>query len=137
MASTAVALSGGALSWLTAVTILFTVCGHMFPIYLKGKPSGKGIATAAGCLAATVPLALAFSLLVFSGSTAWSKKVAVGSLAATLAMPPAVWFITHHVPMVTACIGLMVLIIHRHKENIQRLASGAEPSLSGVPRDAD
>jgi glycerol-3-phosphate acyltransferase PlsY len=123
----AVCLSAEGPSWLVAATLLAAVCGHMFPIYLNFKASGKGVATAAGAFLAAAPFACGAALLVFILTVRWSRSVSAGSLAATVVLPPAVWFVTHNPAIALSAIVVMVLILSRHKENIQRLASGREP----------
>jgi glycerol-3-phosphate acyltransferase PlsY len=115
------------LQWLPAVTVLAAVCGHMYPIYLKLQASGKGVATAGGGFAVAAPLACVVALLIFTATVRWSRRVSVGSLAATFILPPAIWFSSHNTALTLCGIAVMVLIIYRHKENLQRLAHGEEP----------
>ncbi len=127
------------LPWLPAMTALAAIAGHTYPAYLKFKPSGKGVATTLGAFVAMTPLAILIALLAFVLVVYKFRHVALGSLAAAIALPPGIWF-TKHDPVLTACaLIVMVLIVWRHADNLRRLARGVEPSLDELhetePRD--
>jgi glycerol-3-phosphate acyltransferase PlsY len=115
--------------WLPAITALAAVCGHMYPIYLKFKPSGKGVATAMGSLLPAAPWACLCALTAFLITVRISHRVSAGSLAGTFLLPPSIWFTSHDPFLTSAALIIMILILARHKENIQRLAQGKEPVL--------
>ncbi len=115
--------------WLPALTALAAVCGHMYPIYLGFKPSGKGVATAFGSLLPAAPWACLCAVTVFLIAARFSQRASVGSLAAVLSLPPAVWFTTRDLCLLPAALIIMILIMSRHKDNIIRLAQGREPSV--------
>jgi glycerol-3-phosphate acyltransferase PlsY len=102
--------------------------GHCFPIYLRFK-GGKGVATALGIFLPLAPLAVVFDIFFFAGVVATGRMVSVGSILAAAAMPVLTWLLGYHVPYVILGICVAVLIIYRHKENIQRLLSGRENKL--------
>lgn len=111
---------------LTALAAFF---GHLFPIYLKFKTGGKGVATAAGCFVVLSPVALLIALAVFAAVTAITRRVSAGSLASAVTLPIAV-FSFGYPSMTTACALIVaVSIIIRHRENIRRLKAGTEPGL--------
>ena len=130
----AVCISGDGFSWLPAATILGAVGGHMFPLYLRFKASGKGVATAAGCFLVAAPAACMVSLLTFIAMVRWSRRVSAGSLAATIVLPPAIWFSTRDTFLVLSGMAVMMLVISRHEENIRRLASGREQRWPGLKK---
>jgi acyl phosphate:glycerol-3-phosphate acyltransferase len=115
--------------WLPAITTLAAIAGHMYPLYFGFKPGGKGVATTLGCLLIIAPMACAVAIVIFIPAVYLSKRVSVGSLAATLSMPPATWFTTHDPAIAMAAIIIMSLILSRHKDNIQRIAQGLEPTI--------
>lgn len=117
--------------WLTAITVLAAITGHMYPVYLKFKPSGKGVATTLGGMLIVAPLAVLISILGFAAAVYLCKRVSVGSMAATLILPVAAWFTTQSVAATTVSIIIMVLILMRHRENFIRLAKGTEPKITG------
>jgi len=116
--------------WISA-TAICAVSGHLFPIYLKFKTGGKGVATAAGCFAVISPIALAVSLAVFFLAARISNRVSAGSIAAAAVLPLGVFWTSHS--LVTAGCALIIsgAIIIRHKDNIRRLRKGSEPPIWG------
>ena len=66
---------------------LCALAGHLYPVFLKFRTGGKGVATAAGCLLAVSPGALGVSGLVFVMTACGLNRVSAASLAATAAMP--------------------------------------------------
>jgi glycerol-3-phosphate acyltransferase PlsY len=111
------------------------VLGHNYTCWLKFK-GGKGIATTAGVYLALAPLALLIALVVFLLAVAVTRYVSVGSIAAAVALPAAVWIMPPHDPclgLVTTALG--VLAIYKHKSNIQRLRAGTENRLGSKPKE--
>jgi acyl phosphate:glycerol-3-phosphate acyltransferase len=125
----AFSFGNGAHPWLPAVTALAAVCGHMYPIYFGFKPSGKGVATTMGSLLIPAPWACLCAVTAFLIAARLSRRVSVGSLAGTFLLAPATWFTSHDPFLTMITVVIMVLILSRHKENIQRLAQGKEPVL--------
>ena len=105
------------------------VLGHNYTCWLKFK-GGKGIATTAGVYLALAPLALLIALVVFLLAVAVTRYVSVGSIAAAIALPAAIWIMRpgdRCLGLVTTALG--VLAIYKHKTNIQRLRAGTENRL--------
>ena len=105
------------------------VLGHNYTCWLKFK-GGKGIATTAGVYLALAPWALLIALVVFVLAVGLSRYVSVGSIAAAVALPMAVWIMKPGEPcliIVTCALG--VLAIYKHKSNLQRLRAGTENRL--------
>jgi len=114
-----------------SVVALAAFAGHLFPIYLKLKGGGKGVATAAGCFLVISPMSVLAALIAFLLILGWFKRVSAGSLSAAAVLPAAVWWRLGS-PVYCGCAVLMaVLIVLRHKDNIHRLLTGSEPALSG------
>lgn len=115
--------------WIVAATAQAAILGHMFPAYLKFKPSGKGVATALGAFGVLSPLAVSAALAVFLVLTATTRRTSVGSLCGAVSLAPAVWLTTHEPAFILAAALTAVLIFIRHKDNIRRLIQGREPTL--------
>ena len=128
-AGAALYLSNGPYLWLPAIVSLAAICGHVYPIYLGCRPSGKGVATTLGGLIVIAPLATVLYLLVLVAAVGLSRRVSVGSLTGAFFLPAAVWFTTRDPAVCAASIAVMVLIFIRHQDNIRRLANGAEPVI--------
>ena len=103
--------------------------GHLYPIYMKFKNGGKGVATAAGCFAVISPPALGVVILVFILFVCMVNRVSAASLAAAAVLPVAVWKATGSGVLTGCAATIAVFIGFRHKENIKRLFSGTEPTI--------
>ncbi len=113
---------------LVALVFLAVFLGHVFPIFLRFK-GGKGVATALGVLLAlNVWLGLAalatwlVVAVVFRLSSLAALMAAIGApIYAMLLGLPSVW--------VLACAIMSMLLIWRHKSNIQNLLAGRESRI--------
>jgi glycerol-3-phosphate acyltransferase PlsY len=103
--------------------------GHLYPVYF-GFKGGKGVATAFGIvLALSGWLALA-ALVVFLAVVATTRYVSLASVlgaAAAAALTP-VLFGTGWI--LAAVLGMGVLIVWRHRANLQRLLAGKESRVT-------
>ncbi len=102
------------------------VLGHNYTCWLKFK-GGKGIATSAGVYIALAPWPLLIAAVAFFVFLLATRYVSVGSIAAAIALPVAVWIMTPanlFLCIVTTLLGVMA--IYKHKGNIQRLIAGTE-----------
>lgn len=112
---------------LISIAALAAFFGHLYPLFMKFKDGGKGVATCAGCFVVLSPLACLSALLTFIVVLFTSRRVSAGSLAAAAVLPGVVWFSTDSLP-VTVSAGIMtVFIFVRHRDNIKRMISGTEP----------
>ena len=110
---------------LLAITGLAAFMGHLYPVFFKFK-GGKGVATSIGVL-------LGFSwLLGFAFIGTWllvykvGKISSVSALCASVLSPVYAWFISGNIVVVGASVVMMILLLWRHKSNIQRLIKGEE-----------
>jgi len=112
-----------------ALTALAAFFGHLFPIYLKFKTGGKGVATTAGSYAILSPAACLICLLIFVAMVLWTRRVSIGSLSSSAALPISVWLMTHSLPFALAAGIAALFIFFRHSGNIRRILAGTEPKL--------
>ena len=103
--------------------------GHLYPVYLKFRCGGKGVATAAGCFALVSPAAVLVTFGIFMAMLFVVRRVSVGSLAAAAALPAAIWLSTESVMMLAVASIIAFFIFIRHQDNLKRLAAGEEPKL--------
>jgi len=112
-----------------AIVALSAFIGHLYPVYMKFKSGGKGVATAAGCFAVISPVAVAVAVLVFIMFICWLNRASLASLAAAAVLPFAVWKATGSGIMTGCAVLTMTLIFFRHTDNIKRLLAGTEPTI--------
>jgi glycerol-3-phosphate acyltransferase PlsY len=110
---------------LTAIAAAAAVVGHVYPVWLRFR-GGKGVAVAAGVFAVLTPLATGVAFSLFLAIVWATRYVSLGSIAATLALPPAAWLTGEPGPVVIAAAGTGALILFRHRDNIRRLRAGTE-----------
>ena len=101
--------------------------GHCWPLYFRFK-GGKGVSVA-GAIAVFLDWRLILILVaVFLLAAFFSKRVSVGSLAASAAYPIAMFalggFAWHQLAL---AFFILVLVFFTHRANIGRLIKGTEP----------
>lgn len=112
-------------SWVTAAVGMAAVMGHMFSPIL-GFKGGKGVATASGVLFGISPL---LGLIVFALWFAVFKAsgyVSLGSMAAALSAIYLVGMLGYPFPVEFLVTVTAVLILVKHKSNLERLFEGRE-----------
>jgi glycerol-3-phosphate acyltransferase PlsY len=113
---------------LVAIAALFSVVGHMFPVWLKFR-GGKGVATSVGVFLALAPKTLLVALALFVALVAAFRYVSLGSIVAAAALPMIAYGLHdyHSSPGILAAMcAVAVLIIVKHHDNIRRLLAGTE-----------
>jgi glycerol-3-phosphate acyltransferase PlsY len=110
---------------LTALAAAAAVVGHIYPVWLRFH-GGKGVAVAAGVFAVLTPIATALAAGLFLVIVWLTRYVSLGSIAATVALPPAAWITGEPIAVVLAAAGSGGLILFRHRGNIRRLREGTE-----------
>ena len=113
-----------------ALAAVAVMVGHAFPILLRFR-GGKAVACFIGAFLYIAPLALLAVLVVFVVVVAFSKFISLGSIAAAILFPIAVWQIMHPAPpILIASVFAALLIVLRHRGNIERLVAGTENVFS-------
>ncbi len=120
---------------LAVLVALATIVGHNFPIYLKFR-GGKGVATSLGAVFALDPFAgfaAACGFVIFLMIT---RYVSLSSIGGGM-----VFFLAHfgqvrapwargELAMTVVTIGLLVLLIVRHRKNLRRIWEGTESRVT-------
>ena len=116
-----------------ALAGLAAFLGHLYPVFFAFK-GGKGVATAVGVLLAFQPLLALATLLTFAIIVFFTRYVSLASMVAAV-FAPAYYLIGDGVAWTAsgaktlALIAMGLLLIWRHRENIQRLRAGTESKL--------
>ena len=105
-----------------------SITGHMFPVYL-GFKGGKGVATGLGVFLYLAPKALLLSLAVFITAVGLTGYVSLGSLLASAAILPGLYFFSEPSWKLYLAVFVVVMIWFKHYQNIGRLLSGTEKSF--------
>jgi len=119
------AKSMGSDSLVLALVVFAAFLGHLYPVFFAFK-GGKGVATTFGV---TLGVDLLLGLAV-SGS--WfivykiSKISSLSALVAAVLTPAYVWFISEDINLVIVFVLISIILLWRHKSNIQRLIAGEE-----------
>lgn len=122
----------GSIRWMM-IAALAAVIGHMFPVWLKLQ-GGKGVATGLGVFLPICWEAAAAGMVLWLLVVVFWRYSSLGSIAAAAAMPVFVYFLyaPRHAPPDIVTVGttlIAVLIIVKHRSNIQRLIAGEESKL--------
>ena len=110
---------------------LFAITGHIWPIWLKGK-GGKAVATGLGMFIALswkVGLASFGTFLIMISLT---KIVSLSSITAAILLPVYMfkYIGTFNDPYTIFSIIVAIIVIYKHRSNINRILKGEEPKLN-------
>ncbi len=120
---------------LIAAVALAVFLGHVFPIFLKFK-GGKGVATALGVLLALsgwMGLAVLGTWLLVAVVFRYSS---LSALIAAVAAPIYAMLFQLRPELVFATAIMSMLLIWRHKSNIQNLMTGKESKIGSKKKEA-
>jgi glycerol-3-phosphate acyltransferase PlsY len=104
------------------------IIGHIYPVWLRFH-GGKGVATACGVFWMLAPLATAIAATVFVLIVWATRYVSLGSIVATMVLPPLALLTDKSVPVVIGAGLAALLIVQRHRANVVRLTQGSERKL--------
>jgi len=110
---------------------LFAISGHIWPIWLKGR-GGKAVATGLGMFIALswkVGLASFGTFLIVISLT---KIVSLSSITAALLLPiyMLIYVGTFNHPFTVISFIVTIIVIWKHRSNINRILKGKEPKIS-------
>jgi glycerol-3-phosphate acyltransferase PlsY len=101
---------------------LAAVVGHITSPYLRGR-GGKGVATSFGAVLAVQPLWALPVLAVFGIAFALTRRIGLASVAGCLALVPTALLLHSPLPDVLFAAALTVLVVVRHRRNLQAALS--------------
>jgi glycerol-3-phosphate acyltransferase PlsY len=120
------ALQSDMLMWVVASVGLAVFFGHLYPIFYKFK-GGKGVATALGVMLAISPLLGLAAVITWIVVFAISRYSSLGAIVAAALAPVYAWFLlSAYNDYVIAVAVMAVMLIWRHRSNIQKLLAGTE-----------
>jgi glycerol-3-phosphate acyltransferase PlsY len=135
-------LKGAAAVWIVAwafpgeqmVAAAAAFVGHCYPIWLRFR-GGKGVATLMGIVLALYwPMGLVYAV-VWLGLLAALRISSVAGMAAAVSAPVS-GALFGRFDLVMLLLALAAIVLWKHRENIERIASGTEPRIGGGKRVA-
>ena len=109
--------------------------GHCYPVWLRFK-GGKGVATLMGIVVALYwPLGLVYAA-VWLGLLAGLRISSVAGMAAALSAPFAAALFGRF-DLVLLLLALALIVLWKHRENVERLFSGTEPRIGANRKKSD
>ncbi|MFZ0618882.1 MAG: glycerol-3-phosphate 1-O-acyltransferase PlsY [Candidatus Acidiferrales bacterium] len=126
----------GNVHWMMAAAVA-AVVGHVFPVWLKFH-GGKGVATGLGVLLPVCPAAVALAAVLWILIVLFWRYSSLGSVVAAAALPPFVYLLyaPRHAPPASVAAGTLLislLVLFKHRSNIDRLIAGTETRLNFRP----
>ncbi|MGA2719251.1 MAG: glycerol-3-phosphate 1-O-acyltransferase PlsY [Candidatus Acidiferrales bacterium] len=118
--------------WMMASAIA-AVVGHMYPVWL-GFKGGKGVATSLGVFIPICREAVIVAIVLWILVVAFWRYSSLGSVVAAAALPVLVhlFYAPRHAPpgyVTQGTILISLLVLWKHRANIERLIAGDEPRL--------
>ncbi|MDB4683335.1 glycerol-3-phosphate 1-O-acyltransferase PlsY [bacterium] len=115
--------------WIQVLAGLTALAGHIWPVWL-GFKGGKAVATGLGMfLGLAWPVGLA-SFGVFMAVFSLSRLVSLASVLAAISLPLLMAAGSGSTANLVVALVAMLLVLWRHRSNIQRLINGTEPKLN-------
>lgn len=100
----------------------------MWPIFF-GFKGGKGVATALGVLLALSPATALVCAAIWLVMAFGFKVSSLAALVATVAAPLVAFWLMPYSSWAWATVIIAVLVLYRHKSNIQNLLQGKEGKI--------
>ena len=107
----------------------FCIIGHCYPVFYDFK-GGKGVAVACVIVAFICPELLLVCVPVFLIVVGLSRKVSLGSILASAVLLAGMFLKKSPVEVFSLGVFTALIILFRHKDNIQRLIKGTEPDFA-------
>lgn len=120
---------------LAVAGLVGALLGHSFSCFTRFR-GGKGVATASGGLIVLMPLAVAIGAVVWAATFYSSRYVSLASIFAALSMPASAYLLDQEPVLLGLTVVIAVLVVVRHRTNIQRLLNGTESRFAkkSVPK---
>ena len=111
-------------------TALAVLLGHVFPLWLRFK-GGKAVASFLGAFGYLTPVPVLVITIIFVVVIVMTRYLSLGSVCGAALYPFACFIILHPPwPVMVAAFAAAILILWRHRGNIQRIKEGNENILS-------
>jgi glycerol-3-phosphate acyltransferase PlsY len=108
----------------TVIGLAAAIFGHSYSVFL-GFRGGKGVATTVGGLLVIMPVVMLIGIVVWLVTFYSSRYVSLASILLGISLPISAAFLSSRTGLIVSLI-LAVLLVVRHRSNIQRLLNGTE-----------
>lgn len=102
--------------------------GHLYPVFFQFK-GGKGVATALGVLTGFSGGVGLAALATWVAVAVVFRYSSLSALVAAILAPAYVWFFLHSGILAGTALVMAVLLVMRHRGNIERLLKGEESRI--------
>ena len=139
-------ITGEPFSDLPILVALATILGHNFPIFLNFR-GGKGVATSLGATFGLAPIASLAAVVAFGLALRISRYVSLSSLIGAAVFALGYFgmvigyerkypFDREHVALSGLTLGLVTMLVVRHRANWSRIRDGTEPKITRRRKDS-
>ncbi len=111
-----------------AVTGFAAFAGHIYSPWLKGR-GGKGVACGLGAFLALAPVCAGIAAAACVVVVAATRLGSLGSLVGAASLVPSLWLLREPRAYFVLGVAMFVLILWRHRENIERMVQRRENKL--------
>jgi len=118
----------------TPLAAIGAFLGHVYPVWLRFR-GGKGVATMLGIAFAFFPPSGVAFALVWVAAALVTRFSSVGGMSGALAAPLAA-LLLGQAQAVALFLGMAILVLWKHRDNIVRLREGVESRIGQQPSGA-
>jgi glycerol-3-phosphate acyltransferase PlsY len=111
--------------WTIPAAGLAAILGHCASPWLRFR-GGKGVATSLGVFAVIAPEITAIAIAAWLVLYLAFRIASIGSIAAAIGFPVAVWFLGEPTPVLVTALGAAAIVVAKHHGNIRRLLNREE-----------
>ncbi len=114
--------------WAILLSGAAVIIGHNWPVFFNFQ-GGRGAATTLGVFLGITPLPTLVVFGIFILIVLLTRYVSLGSMLGALAIPVAIIILGYPWEYLVFGLAVCLLLLWRHKPNIERLLKGKEPRL--------
>ena len=106
--------------------------GHLYPVWLRFQ-GGKGVATLLGIIWALHPISALIFAVVWIAALLLLRYSSVSGMLASVSLPITAFFVGNYA-LIPMLVGFTLLVLWKHRANIERLMAGTEPKVGSKAR---
>ncbi|MEI7634920.1 MAG: glycerol-3-phosphate 1-O-acyltransferase PlsY [bacterium] len=110
------------------------ICGHVFSCFVNFR-GGKGVATTLGVFIAIAPVETLITVVVGVVIIALTGYVSAASVTGAILLPVLLYYYKQSALVLVMALVISIIVLVRHKGNIERLMAGNEKKFFGCGAD--